>query len=276
MATETDTTRALGELPDVGPSVAPVIWVPAGALVAVALIITVVLSVPIVLIVPLAVLPAVGWWLRVRSALRSAPEAAVASVSPDAPSEVNPRLDNIVDGLVLTMGVARPDIVIIDERCLVGAVLAGNTSRGTLVITRGLVEALGRIELEALVAVLLDRLRTGYSRNLMAAEALAELPRLPLVSGLVRRARDTLLPGGIDVSIDRDAVRVTRFPPALADVLALIAADDVTCAHRGLLALRAHWLAAPLAHDASSPHRLPSIALRETPLADRIDIVKEA
>ncbi len=275
MATEAETTRAAAHLGVPTPAVAPVAWIPAGALVAVVLAVSLVLSIPLPVMLVAALLPALAWWLKVRSVAGSAFPTALSRLGDDGVA-ASARLDNVLDGLVLTMGVARPVVRVVDEPAPVAAALAGPEPRGVIVVTTGLLDGLGRLEHEALVALLLDRIRSGHARNVLVADALAGLPRLPLISGLVRRACDALVPDGADVAIDLDAVRVTRFPPALAEVLGRVRDHDGRCGHAGLASLRTSWVAAPAAHDAAAGDDLPSLVGRETALADRIDMVKES
>lgn len=275
MATEAETTRAAAHLASPMPAVAPVAWIPAVVLVATVLVVSLVLSLPLALVLPAAVLPALAWWLKVRSVVGTAFSAASSRLGEDGVA-VSPRLDNVLDGLVLTMGVTRPEVRVVDEPAPVAAALAGSEARGVIVVTTGLLDGLGRLEHEALVALLLDRIRSGHARNVLVAAALADLPRLPLVSGLVRRACDALVPDGADVAIDLDAVRVTRFPPALAEVLGRVRDHDGPCRHTGLSALRTSWVAAPPAHDVAAGDDLPILVGRETALVDRIDMVKES
>jgi heat shock protein HtpX len=256
--------------------VVPVAWIPAVVLVLVVLLVSLVLSLPLPVPLAAGALPAAAWWLRVRSVVRSAFPEAVARLAPIDDTRDTARLDNVLDGLVLAMGVPRPELRVVDEATPVALALAGAESGAVIVLTTGLLEGLGRLEHEAIVALLLDRIRSGHARNVLVADALAGLPRLPLVAGLVRRSRDVLVPDGADVAIDLDAVRVTRFPPALADVLGRIRDHGAVCTHPALVALRSSWVAAPVAHDAAARGSLPSLVGRETALVDRIDMVKES
>ena len=276
MATETETTRAAALLPTPESAVSPVAWIPVVALLAVVVLVSVVLSLPFPVPLAAGLILAAAWWLRVRSVVRRAYPAAIARLGVEHGAATTARFDNVLDGLVLTMGVARPEVRIVKEETPVAAALAGTAGGAVLVVSTGMLEGLGRLEHEALVALLLDRIRSGHARNVLVAEALSGLPRLPLLSGLVRRAREALVPDGADVAIDLDAVRVTRFPPALADVLERIRDHGSPCGNRALGSLRSSWVASPAAHDAAVVGSLPSLVGRETALVDRIDMVKES
>lgn len=162
-----------------------------------------------------------------------------------------PRLANLVEGLSLSHGVNEPSLAVIDDPSANAAVVAG-PSQGTLVLTTGLLDALDRVELEAVVAQLLARLRNGHAFLCTRAAWFVcgrGLARRTPASGAVgvaafgvglRGSRlRSLLGTQIDMRADLDGVALTRYPPGLRDAL-------VDLAQRGTAVGAATWGSAPL------------------------------
>ncbi len=160
--------------------------------------------------------------------LRRAAPAGLAHVlggAPVSPAE-QPRLVNLVEGLCVTSGVAEPELRLIDEPSANAAVF-GDPHSGVIVVTRGLVESLGRVELEGVLAECLWRLRTsdadlaGLVATFRAGPALrATGPNPP--AGWDRR-RGSLLECFDEhrhLLADQGAVSITKYPPGLASALA--------------------------------------------------------
>ena len=146
-----------------------------------ALLVGVVLAVLVHPLVGLAafVLVTVAWVVAVRSRLASAADRAVAGLdaAPMRPEE-HPRLANVLDGLGATSGVTEPTVLLVRSDS-VNAMVAASAERVELVLTTGLVDQLGRLELEGVLANLLGprpcsgcsgppHVRTGSCRSTSA------------------------------------------------------------------------------------------------------------
>lgn len=130
------------------------------------------------------------------------------------------RLVNVVEGLALTAGIAVPEIRVRDDDT-VNAMAAGRMSGDTAVIvTRGLLDRVDRIELEGVIAHLLIRLRSADQEQRTLAVTTTALPRF-----LAERFTGARGPGPNDPSLetrlltDREAVQLTRYPPGLLRAL---------------------------------------------------------
>lgn len=131
------------------------------------------------------------------------------------PSE-QPRVVNLVEGLCLQMGLTPPSLWMVDGEVPDALVLA-SAGDGALVLTAG-IGALSRLELEALLAHELSHLRRADAEPATAAA---------FVLGRFRPAWVTAAgcggPTGLElreVEADLAGLGVTRYPPALASVLA--------------------------------------------------------
>ncbi|MEZ5323093.1 MAG: hypothetical protein R2698_13655 [Microthrixaceae bacterium] len=142
-----------------------------------------------------------------------------------------PRLSNLVEGLGFSTGVARPELRVLDDPTINMAVF-GPAGGGVIVVTQGLLDHLDRVETEAVVAAALTRLKSNDASLGTAAARLvcgALLRRVPEPGAEApgsgapesRRARwmATILGEQRAFLGDLAAVDVTRYPPAMADVL---------------------------------------------------------
>ncbi len=129
-----------------------------------------------------------------------------------------PRLFNLLQGLCGTAGVALPHVSVVDASGI-NALVAADPSRertSELVVTRGFVEDLERIEMEGAVAVCLARLRSGLAEAQTLAVALS-IGAPWWIPGVVRRR--AVAGAYVDQAVfdaDVKGVGITRYPPGLA------------------------------------------------------------
>ncbi len=158
---------------------------------------------------------------------RAAPAGLTQVLGGDLVSPADqPRLVNLVEGLCVTSGVAEPELRLLDDPAANVAVF-GEPGAGVVVVTRGLVESLGRVELEGVLAECLWRLRTsdaelgGLLSTFRSGATLRTTGATP-PSGWDRRRE--ALSAGFDehrhLLADQGAVSITKYPPGLASALA--------------------------------------------------------
>lgn len=172
---------------------------------------------------------------------------------------VDARLCNLVDGLATTAGVRPPRVFVVESTGL-NALAAGTSSaRGFMAVTSGLLAELERIELEAVVAEQLWRIRHD---QVLPGTVLAATFGIGRALGLERVA----LESDADAVADQGAITLTRYPPALASALEKIDSKGATVQQQP--AYIAHlWLADPRPSPPPTRGRLP--------LAERTEALRE-
>lgn len=206
--------------------------------------------------------PFVPVWLAASFGVLSAAALAIAVVAyaPTivlrsvcvAPDELpSPRLVNLVEGLGDVFGLPEPTIHMIDDSAPNGLVCGRAPRSANLVVTTGLVEALDRVELEAVVAHLLSRVRTGdLLPDTIAAVAVRPLRIAPKFRSRVLR---WILGEHHGLRADLDGVRSTRYPPGLAAALTTLQRDGrvVRC---GDLNAQHLWIDEPVTDPTFAVH----------------------
>jgi Zn-dependent protease with chaperone function len=155
------------------------------------------------------------------------------AISTSDPSPGNRRrVEALIEGLQTQIGLARARVAFVDS----SAVNAAALPNGTVVVTTGALAKLEATELEALLARELVALRFNLVRGYGLLAAAGRLR----ASDLVRREAAML---------DIAAVSVTRFPPAMASLLAQASTE----ADSGLARVVPAWLwAFPVAEDSGN------------------------
>lgn len=183
-----------------------------------------------------------------------------------------PRLANVIDGICLLVGVEPPTLAVHPAATANAAAFGRRPDRTTVVVTQGLLSGLDRIELEAVVARLLTQVRDGRIAYLTTAVTTVGLPALmwrslwPVVHARLEREAST----GSDFDDDAGAVKLTRYPPGLADALETMGPMGVsTPAPRVTWPL---WLADPRAADSLQPDELPDY---RADLETRVAVLRE-
>lgn len=206
--------------------------------------------VAVVVFVVAAVALAAWIWLR-------ADGRAVAAIDgkPPDPASVpeHARLVNLVEGLCAAAGVPQPRLRVFADPALNAVAVGSNPKRATLAVTTGLLEHLGRVELEAVVATALVRIKRRDTLPGTVAASAGPLGRL--LAGQ----------DGSEAVDDLEAVSLTRYPPGLAAALEAMASAGTGVAGAAS-AVAGLWLADPRP-GAPGAGRLP--------LAERIQALRE-
>ncbi len=161
------------------------------------------------------------------------------------------RLFNLVEGLCATIGTRRPDLRVRDEAGLNAAVCGRRRRRATLVVTQGLLDRLDRMELEAVVAQQLTRIRCY------------DMLPATVTAATLGIGATLLAPPEPVTAMDRAAVNFTRYPPGLVSALEKMAVSG-THVSGGPRATAYLWFADP----GGGPAPLTS-------LKDRIEALRE-
>jgi heat shock protein HtpX len=136
----------------------------------------------------------------------------------------HPRLENVLEGLSVAHGFRQPELHLIDDAAPNAAVVGRTPRSSCLILTTGLLERLGRVELEGVLAHELMRIRTrqpflDVTVATLIARPLGFAPGLS--SSLARRVLDT----DTLVLTDAAGAAITRYPPGLRGGLESIRSD---------------------------------------------------
>jgi len=207
------------------------------------------------------------WRLTSRAVISALAELQADPIEPAD----EPRLVNLVEGLALSSGVAQPELYLIDDEACNSCVLA-DQNRAIMVLTSGMLSTLDRIQLEAVVANALARIRSGDAASATVARtlfgALLMEPFGAMVEPIAKAGLERLIAPHSDINTDQAAVTITRYPPGLAAALEALAQKPVGPE----TASRANdhlWLVSP----ASAAGR--STVAPVSPLGLRIDVLHE-
>lgn len=183
-------------------------------------------------------------------------------------AEDHPRFASLVEAMSMAVGVAPPRLHVIDEPATNAVVWGSGTRRASIAATTGLLDAVDRIELEAVVAHLLSGVRDGAVEAHTVTTALFG----PLAGGPLRPVLARLTGATDDdrriVLADLDGVRATQYPPGAVAALQRLASGS-TFVTRSPAPMQPLWLAAPVEPAADDPFAV------HPPLADRIDLLRE-
>lgn len=171
-----------------------------------------------------------------------------------------PRLHNLVEGLCGLAGLPKPALYVVEEEAPNAFAVGREPRRAALVVTRGLLGRLDRVQLEAVVAHELAHIRSHDVAVATTAIPLLAVPArvLPALGSLLER----VLGPHREVLADAYGVALTRYPPALVSALEVLREQPLPAA-RSPRSVTHLWLAPP-AGDTLRP-----------PLDERIAVLRE-
>lgn len=214
--------------------------------------------------------------LLVRSIRRSAESAVLAQVGGVPVSEADhARLINIVDGLCVVGGDQRPALRVVEAGFPIALAVAMPGSAGTIVVSSGFMQSMGRIETEAVVAHLMSRLRCA---DIALTTYLLSVSRVLGRIGLTSVARKAVKRATNESSVlvaDIAACQATRYPPALISALEVVVQNSNETINR--IGARPLWFATPhkSRNDTTSDTELSSLGFVRPSIDGRITVLKE-
>ena len=151
---------------------------------------------------------------------RGAPKVALGMVGARVVDEdEEPQLVTLVEGLCATFGLRVPAVAVVEDPVPNACAFGHDPSHATLVFTTGLLDRLGLIELEGVVAhELVHVKRHDTVVSSMAVATLRPVARLTGSDTWLHRA----LGHGREYRADQLAVAAVRYPPGLHDALAAL------------------------------------------------------
>jgi Zn-dependent protease with chaperone function len=132
----------------------------------------------------------------------------------------DPRLFNVLEGLCVENGLAMPRVRVRDDAAANALLLASGRGGLVLVCTQGLLENLDRIQLEAVLADILAGAKRGdVKRAALIARALGATASVSVLgASLAWRFTEP----SRQFRTDREACRMTCFPPGLLSALQVL------------------------------------------------------
>lgn len=194
--------------------------------------------------------------------------------SPTASDITHARVYNVVDGLCVVSGDQRPAIVVIDSSFPVAVGVVDSDGSHVIGVSQNFVNVMTRVEVEAVMAHVLWRLRMGHGRLVAYLVGLSRvLSRLGL-GFVAQRLATTTLTQELVTLADIAACQATRFPPALASALEKCESSE------GSVNLQAgQFLSFSLPADregaTSTVSKVSSLEVARPRLAERVAILKE-
>jgi heat shock protein HtpX len=155
-----------------------------------------------------------------------------------------PRYHNLVEGLCVSAGLAKPELYLIDDDAPNSFATGRNPDHAAIVVTTGLLQKLSRMELEGVLAHELSHIRSNDTLVTSLGTALVGLP-LMFAGPLAARLLATFVGRGRERDADIGAARLTRYPPGLAAALEKLRRDG-PAALSGSRAMAHLWISSPL------------------------------
>jgi heat shock protein HtpX len=185
------------------------------------------------------------------------------------------RLFNIIDGLCVVGGDQRPALRVVGIEYPVALAVGMPGEAGTIVVSAGFLKTMGRVEMEAVMAHVMWRLRTGdigvTTYMLALAAAMQRIGGDKLMPSVIARVADERTVMWADVA----ACQATRYPPAMVSALEIV--ERAASIPLGRIGAQPLWFATPDSADDDSNQsgRASTMGFARPPLADRIAVLKE-
>ena len=135
-----------------------------------------------------------------------------------------PQFENLVEGLCVAHGFRHPNLFVISDSAPNMMMVGRNSSLGNLITTTGLLEKVNRVELEGLITHELSRTRNRLAL-LDSTTAVFVARPLFLMPSLSRWLTNKIFAPWAVAETDLQAVRLTRYPTALASALGSLNVD---------------------------------------------------
>ena len=185
------------------------------------------------------------------------------------------RLFNVIDGLCVVGGDARPALRVVGIEYPVALAVGMPGEVGTIIVSAGFLKSMGRVEMEAVMAHVMWRLRTGdigiTTYMLALSAAVQRFGGDNVMRSVVARVTDERIVMWADVA----ACQATRYPPAMVSALEIV--ERAAAIPLGRIGAQPLWFAAPdsATNDSNQLGGVSTIGFARPPLADRIAVLKE-
>ncbi len=184
------------------------------------------------------------------------------------------RLFNVVEGLCVVSGDQRPRLYITDSTYPVAAAVIDRDGENAIVVSGSFTQMMDRVEVEAVMAHLLWRLRVGNVALVAQVAAVGSLLRRVGLGVLANRIASAMLSPDVLVWADVLACQATRFPPALVSALEKCESANGPV-ELGAAGFVSFCLPADAGHDRNGAAGVPSVGVGRSGVAERIAVLKE-
>ena len=181
-------------------------------------------------------------------------------------AQEEPRLHNIVEGLATRMGILRPAIYLVNDVSPNAFATGRDAAHASLVVTRGMLDTMNRVELEGILAHELAHVKSRDTLAIALTITLVGLPAtvLPFIGPVLQMAASPRREFYADLS----GVQLTRYPPGLISALEKLKARTGT--QSIARATEPLWIDSPLSQKGWN-----RLFATHPPLDERIKLLRE-
>ena len=185
------------------------------------------------------------------------------------------RLFNVIDGLCVVGGDPRPALRVVGIEYPVALAVGMPGEPGTIVVSAGFLKSMGRVEMEAVMAHVMWRLRTGdiglTTYMLALSVSVQRFGGDKFMPSVIARVADERTVMWADVA----ACQATRYPPAMVSALEIV--ERAAAIPLGRIGAQPLWFATPdsAEDDSNALSGVSTMGFARPPLADRIAVLKE-
>ena len=185
------------------------------------------------------------------------------------------RLFNVIDGLCVVGGDPRPALRVVGIEYPVALAVGMPGEAGTIVVSAGFLKTMGRVEMEAVMAHIMWRLRTGdiglTTYMLALSAALQRFGADKVMQKVIARVTDERTVMWADVA----ACQATRYPPAMVSALEIV--ERAAAIPLGRIGAQPLWFATPepAGDDSIQSGSASIMGFARPSLTDRIAVLKE-
>jgi len=165
---------------------------------------------------------------------------AMLQAAPADPME-HARLHNLVESLCFTSGLPKPRVCVVDDTALNAFAAGLGPRRAAIGVTTGLLAAFTPVELEAVLAHELSKVKSDEALVATVAAVMVGVPTSILPRATSSRIVQAALGPRQDLVADLTGVALTRYPPGLISVLEKLR-DGPTEVRSGSRATAHLWL----------------------------------
>jgi heat shock protein HtpX len=184
------------------------------------------------------------------------------------------RIFNVIDGLCVVSGDQRPAVRIVDSAFPVATVLVGADGKGIIAVSESFARTMDRVEVEAVMAHLLWRLRMGHPQLIGYLSGVTSVLSKVGLGSIAARMGEKALPQELVLWADIAACQATRFPPALVSALekSVQSRGDVSV---GVADALCFVLPVEAESDTNRVRKVSNVVLARPLVAERVAILKE-